>query len=727
LNSASDLSKSRFFFLQDGTIVSTGQPAADTGQSVRLPVGIIDQKYQILGLLGEGGMGAVYKAHHLMLDKDVALKTFRSANLTEEERLRFQREAQAIAKLSHKNVIQVFDFGLSEDGLPYYTMEYLQGQSLADRIKKHGPLTAGQAIDLFVPVCQGLSLAHSKGIIHRDLKPANLFIETTPTTKGTLETVRIVDFGIASLANQSLEGQRLTTLGTIFGSPLYMSPEQSRGEPITERADIYSLGCTLFEALCGTPPFRGVNALDTISMHHRVRPPTLKEASGGQDFPSALERTVATMLAKSPEERPTNMAQVAADLARLKPGPAASDKRSLGNAGQAAQQPDFAQQENKEASKTPRRLTPRLQLAVAAGLILTGVVVTAYLYMGAKAGHVGRPADLVGANASNGASQLNRPAASKKASSKTPAPTYKREEGPDGRMYEVFTFRPDLELGTFRYSLSEGHSTPDRGSVRWLSGRSPIFEPSSDFLEDMGNLDVFQPDHLGGLDLRLGRPDQKDSKLLRHIGRLAGLKFLELEDSEIGNGDLEEIKKLPLLKRLNVTRTGISGAALATLPQLRELNSISMRSCEGARDLLLALKGSAKINALDLSEDPLTTADFKIIGTLSNLEILQVKDCGMNDAGFVTIASLPKLTFLEAGDYAVTPETIKLLKTMKKHGLKNLFLNGVGLPERDKQAIKDLIPEADFRYEGNKNAGHGMSAELTRYADSVSIEDPTGR
>jgi serine/threonine protein kinase len=193
LDNIDELSKSRFFIVKDGTVHLFEQLADNSAAPNRVTTGIIDQKYRIISLLGAGGMGAVYRAHHMMLDKDVALKTFRSASLTEEALLRFQREAQAIAILKHKNIIQIFDFGLSQDGVPYYTMEYLLGETLEARVRKNGPLAPAEAIELFAQICQGLSLAHSKGIIHRDLKPANLIIETALSPKGKTDTIKIND------------------------------------------------------------------------------------------------------------------------------------------------------------------------------------------------------------------------------------------------------------------------------------------------------------------------------------------------------------------------------------------------------------------------------------------------------------------------------------------------------------------------------------------------------
>lgn len=285
------------------------------------PGTVIDGKFRVLSLLGAGGMGAVYRVLHLTLGKDVALKTFCRSALTEENFIRFQREARALAKLNHVNIVAVYDFGLSQDGIPYYTMELLSGCSLAERIKTAGSIVAGEAVQLFQQICRGLNLAHSKGIVHRDIKPGNVFLTTGSGSVDVGDVAKIVDFGIVGLTDAPAARQRLTAGGAIFGSPLYMSPEQSSGESVTVRSDIYSLGCTLFEALTGEPPFRGESAVETIAMHRSSPPPTLREASGGTPFSPELEQLVARMLEKAPQARPADMKEVELALRKLSLSP----------------------------------------------------------------------------------------------------------------------------------------------------------------------------------------------------------------------------------------------------------------------------------------------------------------------------------------------------------------------------------------------------------------------
>ncbi|CAN5523412.1 hypothetical protein BH11CYA1_BH11CYA1_03530 [soil metagenome] len=282
---------------------------------------IIDEKYKILALLGQGGMGAVYLAHHIQLNKDVALKTFHERNLTDDNRQRFQREAQSIGRLQHKNIVQVFDFGITSNGTPYYTMEVLEGENVAERIDRKGQLEQTEALKIFRELCQGLSICHQRKIVHRDIKPSNIFLELKSSTNDAVQKVKLVDFGIAALVDESLDVQRLTAIGTVFGSPLYMSPEQSMGLKVDARSDIYSAGCALFEMLTGRPPFCASTAFATMLCHQQAPVPTLTSISATEAeknennpttalYPDWLERLVASMLAKDPNERVQTVEEV---------------------------------------------------------------------------------------------------------------------------------------------------------------------------------------------------------------------------------------------------------------------------------------------------------------------------------------------------------------------------------------------------------------------------------
>lgn len=284
------------------------------------PGHLLGGKYRLISLLGRGGMGVVYKVEQIFLSKELALKTIDKRHLSDTTIRRFQQEARAAFAVQHPNIIAVNDFGLLEDQTPFLVMEIINGETLGERIKRTGRLKIDEAIPVFVQACFGLGYAHDHGIVHRDVKPSNIMLlnELPVENEGA---VKIVDFGIAKLGqHDGGEIQALTRTGEIFGSPLYMSPEQCAGERVDHRADIYSLGCVMFETLTGTPPFIGENAIKTMFMHQNELAPSLKEASLGEDYPQALEELVAMMLAKSPDNRYQSLGKVAQALGAFRRG-----------------------------------------------------------------------------------------------------------------------------------------------------------------------------------------------------------------------------------------------------------------------------------------------------------------------------------------------------------------------------------------------------------------------
>ena len=283
------------------------------------PGHMLGGRYQVISCLGRGGMGIVYKVKQFFLDKELALKTISKQCLTETSIRRFQQEALTSFAIDHPNVIMVNDFGLLDDDTPFLVMELLNGETLADRLKDCSRLSVDDAVGLFIQVCFGMSYAHSKGIVHRDIKPTNIMILRNMPF-GTEGSVKVVDFGIAKYsAREGGEVQALTRTGEVFGSPLYMSPEQCQGGAVDHRSDIYSLGCVMFESLTGTLPFIGDNALLTMLKHQTDIAPTLREVSGNT-YPKALEAIIAKMLAKQPSQRYQSLGDVAMELAAMKNG-----------------------------------------------------------------------------------------------------------------------------------------------------------------------------------------------------------------------------------------------------------------------------------------------------------------------------------------------------------------------------------------------------------------------
>lgn len=266
-----------------------------------LPAGKRLGPYEIVALLGSGGMGEVYRARDSRLDRTVALKVLPEAVFEDDARkTRFEREAKALAALSHPNILSIFDFG-TQDGISYAVMELLEGETLREKLDE-GPIPLAQAVDYSLQAARGLSAAHQKGVIHRDLKPENLFV----TNGGHL---KILDFGLAKRVDVVPPGDetkattvsRHTEPGTVMGTASYMSPEQVRGLPLDARSDIFAFGAIFYEMLTGRRAFEGATSADTVSDILKEDPPRLSR--DGAEFPSALERVVRHCLAKNREGR----------------------------------------------------------------------------------------------------------------------------------------------------------------------------------------------------------------------------------------------------------------------------------------------------------------------------------------------------------------------------------------------------------------------------------------
>lgn len=280
---------------------------------------MIDGTYVVKQLMGQGGMGSVYLAEHHILRKEYAVKVLAPDQVTEENWHRFSLEGRAIARLDHPAIVKVHNMGIDDQTAPFYVMDLLRGQPLSNYCRPNSRLNLAQILHIFAQVAAGLNYAHKKGIIHRDIKPSNIMIEDN---NGDLEA-RIVDFGIAKLAYESSLNrivQAQTKAGEIFGSPLYMSPEQSLGETCDFRSDIYSLGCTMFEVLTQSPPFKGETAIATLTMHQSAPVPHLYERAPDLEYPDSLDYLIGKMLEKDRSKRYQSMNHVIHDLERITSG-----------------------------------------------------------------------------------------------------------------------------------------------------------------------------------------------------------------------------------------------------------------------------------------------------------------------------------------------------------------------------------------------------------------------
>jgi len=276
------------------------------------PGTILAERFEILSLLGSGGMSKVFKAKDLLSDKTVVLKVIAPERLKDEKNIqRFRQEAKALSTLSHPNVVAVRDFGQDQSGTPYLVMDYVEVTPLSEVLRQQGALTANRAIEIAIQACKGLDHAHTRGLVHRDIKPSNILLVIDKQEK---EHVQIVDFGIARALEQSRCAHvPLTETGEMIGTPWYMSPEQCFGQIVDARSDVYQVGCLLYELLTGKPPFDGATSFEVMYKH-------VTGFAGLEAVEPSIQAVLMKALDKNPDKRYQTIDEMGADLEGVSAG-----------------------------------------------------------------------------------------------------------------------------------------------------------------------------------------------------------------------------------------------------------------------------------------------------------------------------------------------------------------------------------------------------------------------
>lgn len=351
---------------------------------------VIGEKYAIEALIGDGGMSKVYRASHKLMKRKVAIKMLHAGLVGQAATLtRFKKEAEASSRLNHTNIVTTFDFGLTPDGRPYLVMDYLEGRSFADLLNEERLLDPRRCLKLFIQLCAGLEHAHARGIVHRDIKPSNILV--VEDEKGN-EVIKLLDFGIAKRVSEdrdepdagedgeSKHEPTLTEAGTVFGSPLYMSPEQVRGEKVDFRSDIYSLSCLLYQSLTGTPIYEADDAMDCMYHHVNDDPEPFNHRCPTADIPEGLQELVFKGLAKSPDNRIQSMEEyrelLEAELKKLEQPDSVSESTSEPEDEQEAQ-PKEQQADQAVPEKIVKAIDP-LSYLVPLGVVLLLSLVTQF-------------------------------------------------------------------------------------------------------------------------------------------------------------------------------------------------------------------------------------------------------------------------------------------------------------------------------------------------------------
>ncbi len=624
----------------DGTEIVTKFRAGDC----------LSDKYEFLEPVGSGGMGIIYKAKHLALNRIVAIKLLHPYLLNADTIMRFQREARTASQLRHQNLIEVQDVGTTDDGQPFMVMDYVSGKSLSDTINEKGRLSVEETVAIFLQLCSGLSYAHKQNILHRDLKPSNVML--VKDEQGNV-TAKILDFGIAKiLEDGDKQASTLTKTGDVFGSPLYMSPEQGAGDKVDRRSDCYSLGCMLFECLTGTTPFMGRSIIETLMAHAQQKPPSLKEATLGLDFPEELDGVVAKLLAKAPDERYQSVLEVREDLQAIYDAFSASSSDSSYSSKRELRQLAAGESTTSDGNRKVESFW-----TTASGKDLTIILLSI-----AVAVLVGK--DLWVSYSSSDDATKPRVDVDKQ---------YGVKLAPDTDIASSVQRKIEKDPGSKVFHLSDA-------------------EVSDADLAPLAN-------HQGIIELHL------DSNILNGTGlavakTMPRLRKLSVSDNPLSEKGVFVISQLNQLRNLEIKGVRLSAQSVSHLGQMKNLVKLEMDECVLGNKCLGSLSSMASLEELSLNDQKqMSDRSIELVSSLPKLRLIDVSDTKVTGKGFEFPNRFPQLELVSLKKNDLTEDGFKALGRLKN--LKELDLRGAKFDEswfnhlRDARLLKTVRVSGD--------------------------------
>jgi serine/threonine protein kinase len=601
-------------------------------------------------------------------------------------------------------------------------MELLIGESLSERLQRKNSLSGADILEIFKAVAAGMAHAHRQGIVHRDIKPGNIFLEQE---KGP-SAAKIVDFGLAKLAvSRDSDAQSMTAPGMVFGSPLYMSPEQCVGLEIDARTDIYSFGCTLFHALTGAPPFAGTNAMATIAMHQEKMLPKLGQAAPEVEFPPELDGLMAKLLAKNTERRYQTFEEVERGLTRLRK--AFSSLSQTYARADGSDQIDGNALPNAETTgnytgEYARRVRYQLWISMAVALVFVALIGGGGLYLfwlQSRSPHT-PPNRLMpasdGVHKTTTAAEIksNEPARTAGAAiakakrNRTPPVSsagYFSHPVAGGRQFE---FPPrSTNLGQIKLYTAEAiirHLTPTQslqasGRVFVPVGMNIVLNCQSGLSEHPEYLRKFRPTDLYGIEF--GVDGDWGRKYLAEVAKLGNVKMLQLRNLEPTGNDLSLLNPLNSVESLYFWDADKTGADLAQIAWINRVKLLDVSKLTNVSPLLLRLKGSQSIVALHLRDCHMGDAEVEQLVDMPHLHKLSLSGNKITAAGLRSVSRLPAIDYLSLGESKIDQGAINELKAFKR--LKNIALDyKVWLPN-DRERLQKALPQCSL-LDANRSA-----------------------
>ncbi len=661
------------------------------------------ERYIVIELLGCGGMGSVYKVESIESGKNLALKFLHKQQTNDTTWRRFENEIRAANKLDHPNLIKVHESGLLPDGQPYFIMDLVHGESLSQLLKRKGRLPLEKVLKIFVQVGFALSYAHSNGVIHRDIKPSNIMIHSPDgdTTMGAI--VKVVDFGIAKLTgHDEFNQQTLTKTGEIFGSPIYMSPEQCMGMAVDQRSDLYSLGCVIYEALTGAPPLVGDSALATMLKHQSEEALSLKEASLGIEFPQKIELLVAKLLAKDPRDRYQSAQLLTSHLVAFE---SAGDRSidSPGSSDSAA--PDRELLTHGQAKKREAKLEKILACCLGIFVFLAGMSIGYAMPIKSlrfKKSATEKPLTAPYIEVAEQAKKNLEPTERRnllrefKCIAENPAKfsSYTTQKG-----IRTFLF-PPVSIGVL--SMPGRKNIAAKGEI--LSGQNfegIIFRPNDDMRRFPRFLNRFREDDIDFLDLYF---DEKHAEyvdeeirwvdpLIPNVIKLKGIKTVSLENAKIKPESFAMLDDLPNLKGIWLSYTNISSEVLVKSRLLSRLEVLALYEMKNVSPIFAKVGKAGKMEHLLVKDCDVNIDDIRQISSCRSLRNLDL--CTNKTITDECIPLMPEgVEVLHLNDCPITPRSIGMFKRFKK--LQELSLSYTNWTAEDRQRLFDTYPNVSI-------------------------------
>jgi serine/threonine protein kinase len=682
-------------------------PAQGPGELGRLGT------YRILKVLGSGGMGIVFQAEDVALQRKAALKVMKpEAANKPEARERFLREARAAAALEHEHIVGIYQVS-EERGVPFIAMQWLKGMSLEERLQRGGALSTAQVLRLGRQIARGLAVAHEAGLIHRDIKPANLWLE--PEQGGH---VKILDFGLARAAADEVH---LTQSGTILGTPAYLAPEQAEGRQVDHRCDLFSLGVVLYRLCSGRLPFRGDTTMSMLLAVATQQPQPVGEVNPA--VPPALAELVMQLLAKDPAARPASAKEVADRLTAI-------ERQSTTPQPVTEQLPAASRSAKpKTRAGSERRRRRGAVVAVALAVLLP----LAYLFGGSVIRFAGNKGELIVrvddpavevAVKQNGVVVLDR--------------TTQREfvlTAGDGEV-EVYEKASGLKLATKKFTLTRGgkeivnvqrqdlvRAKPvedkvaklpevlaenlDRRAAKWvLSLGGEIYIHRAGKEQKINTANDLPAGELDLVNIYLLGNRQVSDAGLEHLKGLTRLKNLILDSTQISDAGLEHLKALTCLATLGLNNTRVSDAGLNHLKELTWLDQLFLCDTRVSDVGLEHLKALKNLVRLDLNGTKVSGAELVHLKELTRLQGLHLTGTKVSDAGLEHLQELTSLRGLHLTGTKVSDAGLERLKGLTR--LNHLDLAGTRVSDAGLAHLKELTDLAFLSLDDTRVSDTGL-------------------